>query len=233
VPPRLSLPRVRLRRVTNRFALTGGISGGVHVTCEGRTKSRKYLLASAYCAAVPAQPVFQLHIRLEGVAPAIWRRLLVPGNVNLPKLHAMFQAAMGWTDSHSHSFSVGGERYGTVPDDWPEEEEEETDESDVVVRQALAGQRRFFYEYDFGDSWEHEVVVENIIWTPLALKHAVCLDGQNACPPEDVGGRSGYARFLEAIANPTHEDHHLWNGFHFDPAAFDLATANAELQRVR
>lgn len=122
---------------------------------------------------------------------------------------------------------------GTHFDDWPEEE---IDENDVVIFNALHGHRRFVYEYDFGDSWEHEVVVEDITWTPLVLKHAVCLDGQNACPPEDVGGVGGYAEFLEAIADPRHEeyDHFLrWAGFHFDPGAFELAGANAALQRVR
>ncbi|MGH3576194.1 MAG: plasmid pRiA4b ORF-3 family protein [Mycobacterium sp.] len=179
------------------------------------------------------QPVFQLRIRIEEVTPTIWRRLLVPGGVKLPKLHDMFQAAMGWTDSHLHSFTIGDELYGMHFDDWPDEE---IDEKDVTVLQALQGQRRFTYEYDFGDSWIHEVVVEDLIWTPLVLKFGVCLDGQNACPPEDVGGVGGYELFREAMADPTNEDHEanrLWVGFAFDPEAFDLAAANAAFQRVR
>jgi Plasmid pRiA4b ORF-3-like protein len=98
----------------------------------------------------------------------------------------MFQAAMGWTNSHLHSFSIGDQIYGMHIEDWPDEE---LDENDFTVLVALrGGVRRFSYEYDFGDSWEHEVVVEDVTWPPLALKHGVCLDGQNACPPEDVGG---------------------------------------------
>jgi Plasmid pRiA4b ORF-3-like protein len=73
-------------------------------------------------------------------------------------------------------------------------------------------------------------------WSHLALKHGVCIDGANACPPEDVGGVGGYEQFLEALANPLHEEHDsylVWVGYQFDPEAFDLGAVNAALQRVR
>jgi hypothetical protein len=92
------------------------------------------------------------------------------------------------------------------------------------------------YEYDFGDSWSHEVVVEDIGWTPHVLKHGVCLDGGGACPPEDVGGTGGYEEFLEALADPLHEEHDnylVWVGYKFDSSEFNVAAANAALQRVR
>jgi len=180
------------------------------------------------------QPAFQLRIQLEEVVPTVWRRLLVPGGVRLPKLHDMFQAAMGWTNSHLHSFTVEGQLYGMHFDDWPEGE---LDEKDYTVSMVLrGGVRRFRYEYDFGDSWTHDVVVEDRTLVPLALRFAVCVDGQNACPPEDVGGAPGYEEFKQAIADPTHEEHDdylVWVGYKFDPAAFDLARVNAQLQRVR
>jgi hypothetical protein len=183
---------------------------------------------------VAQQPVFQLRISLAGVEPEVWRRLLVPGGVKLAKLHDMVQAVMGWTNSHLHSFTIGEQLYGMQLDDYPDEE---IDEQEYTVFVALRGGiRQFTYEYDFGDSWEHEVVVEDTAWSPLTLKHAVCLDGQNACPPEDVGGVGGYELFLEAMADPTHEEHEsflAWVGYQFDPAAFELAAANAALQRVR
>ncbi len=145
----------------------------------------------------------------------------------------MFQVAMGWTNSHLHSFTIGEQQYVMEVDD----PEEELDEQETTVSVALrGGVRRFTYAYDFGDSWEHEVVVEDATSSPLSLKHAVCLDGQNACPPEDVGGVGGYEQFLEALADPTHEEHARyldWVGYRFDPAAFDLAALNADLQRVR
>lgn len=183
-----------------------------------------------------SQPVVQLRIQLEEVAPTVWRRLLVPGGARLSRIHEMFQAAMGWTNSHLHSFTIREKVYGTQigADEWPDPP---LDESELTLFVALAGGvRRFHYEYDFGDSWGHEVVVEETTFSPLVLKHAVCLDGQNACPPEDVGGVSGYARFLEAIADPVDEEHDaylVWVGFKFDPEAFGLGVANAALQRVR
>ena len=74
-----------------------------------------------------SQPVFQLRIQLEEVVPTVWRRLLVPGGVRLAKLHDMFQAAMGWTNSHLHSFTIGDQLYGMHVEDWPEEELDEKD----------------------------------------------------------------------------------------------------------
>ncbi len=85
--------------------------------------------------------------------------------------------------------------------------EDEIDEKQVTVLRAIGEHRSFAYEYDFGDSWEHEVIVEDFVRTPFGLKHAVCLDGQNACPPEDCGGAGGYAELLEVLANPEHEEH--------------------------
>lgn len=135
--------------------------------------------------------VVQLRIQLEETAPVVWRRLLVPGSIRLPKLHDIFQAAMGWTNSHLHSFRIGESLYGMQFDDYPDEE---IDEKTVTVLQAVRGHRRFVYEYDFGDSWQHAVVVEEMLKAPNGLKYAVCIDGQNACPPEDCGGTHGCRR---------------------------------------
>ena len=141
---------------------------------------------------------------------------------------------MGWTNSHLHSFTIDGKLYGSQFDDYPEDE---LDEADFTVSFALRGSlRRFVYEYDFGDSWTHEVVVEDVAWSPYVLKHGVCLDGGGACPPEDVGGTGGYEEFLAALADPLHEEHDtylVWVGYKFDPAVFNVAAANAALQRVR
>jgi hypothetical protein len=181
----------------------------------------------------PGQPVLQLRITLEEVHPPVWRRLLVPGSVRLDKLHRVFQAAMGWEDRHLHSFHVGDALFGTQFDDYPDGE---LDEKSVTVVGAVGETRRFAYEYDFGDSWRHEVVVEASWRVPVGLKFAVCLDGQNACPPEDCGGTPGYAELLEVLADPEHEDHdHFcgWVGGTFDSAEFDVGLMNARLQRVR
>ena len=181
----------------------------------------------------PGQSVFQLRIQLNGVNPVVWRRVLVPGAVRMAKLSDMLLAAMGWTNSHLHAFQVGELRYGMNVHEY---REGEIDEKRVTVLQALRDERRFVYEYDFGDSWEHDVVVEDLTWTYFGLKFGVCVDGQNACPPEDVGGTPGYIEFLDAVGDPTHEEHDSyleWVGGPFDPAAFDLPSANAALQRIR
>ncbi len=181
----------------------------------------------------PGQSAFQLRIQLNDVDPVVWRRLIVPGSVRMAKLSEMLLAAMGWTNSHLHAFRVGDVHYGMNFDEYPEGE---IDEKQVSVLQALRDERRFVYDYDFGDGWEHDVVIEDLSWTYFGLKFAVCIDGQNACPPEDVGGTWGYTEFLEAIADPNHEEHESyleWVGGPFDPAGFDLASVNAALQKVR
>jgi hypothetical protein len=181
----------------------------------------------------PGQSVMQLRVTLEDIRPVIWRRLLVPGGVRLAKLHSMFQAVMGWNDTHLHQFRIDGSRYGMQFDDYPEDE---LDEASVTVIGALRGVRRFFYDYDFGDDWNHEVVVEDIEMARLGLKHGVCLDGQRSCPPEDVGGPPGYENFLAVLADPSDGEHqHFveWSGGDFDPERFSVAEANIALQKVR
>jgi hypothetical protein len=180
----------------------------------------------------PPQTVFRLRITIEGVVPTVWRRLLVPGAVRLARLHRIFQAAMGWTDSHLHAFTVGDKCYGMHFDDYPEDE---IDETEVTVQKAVGGHRRFSYEYDFGDSWEHSVVVEEVSRISRGLKFAVCIDGQNACPPEDCGGVHGYAELLEVLADPAHPDHDRtvqWMGGSFDATSFDLVSTNVALQQL-
>jgi hypothetical protein len=180
-----------------------------------------------------AQSVFEVHITLDGVVPAVWRRLLVPANVKLSKLHEMLQATMGWTGSHLHRFDVAGISYGPNFDDHPEDQ---IDEAQVTVLRAIGEHARFLYEYDFGDGWEHEIVVEAAIRTTRVLKYAVCLAGENACPPEDCGGPGGYADLLKILRDPSHEEHDFlaeWVGGSFDPTFFDLIRVNTELQHVR
>jgi hypothetical protein len=178
----------------------------------------------------------QLRISLLEHTPTIWRRLLVPGEITLAKLHMVFQAAMGWEDYHLHYFEIDGQRYGIPDEDFETDDLSDIDDEGVVFVDVIKAPMRFFYEYDFGDAWRHEVVIESIDLVPLMLKFAICLDGQRACPPEDCGGTGGYEEFLEVIANPGHEQHDDflgWLGFPFDPERFSVAQSNVALQRVR
>ncbi len=178
------------------------------------------------------QTVLQIRIDLEDVDPAIWRRLLVPPGIRLSRLHDIFQVAMGWTDSHLHGFTIGGKRYGVLVDDGFSKD---LDEKKFSLAKAIGKERRFRYEYDFGDGWQHQVVVEDTFTVPIGLTYAVCLEGERSCPPEDCGGAYGYANMLEAVSDPKHEEfdeYTEWLGEDFDPEEFSLATTNAILQKI-
>ena len=178
--------------------------------------------------------VCQIKVTLDSSSPPIWRRILVPGNVTLEKLHYILQVAMGWTDSHLHQFIVGQTYYGE-PD--PEYGPTMRDEGRVKLSRIVTGVGfQFRYEYDFGDSWLHTLSVEEILLPEPGQQYPVCLDGKLACPPEDVGGVGGYYLFLEAIQepeHPEHEDYLEWIGGDFDPDEFDLNETNRILRRLR
>jgi hypothetical protein len=178
--------------------------------------------------------VYQLKITLRGIRPPIWRRVLVPGKFNLNKLHDVIQIAMGWTDSHLHQFIINGEPYG-VPDadDWEPVRDERRYS---LIKIAPQEKSKFSYEYDFGDSWQHIILVEKILAPEAGVKYPVCIKGKRACPPEDVGGIWGYEEFLEAIRDPKHEEYDSyleWLGEEFDPERCDLEEINEELGTVR
>jgi Plasmid pRiA4b ORF-3-like protein len=178
----------------------------------------------------------QLRIELMHIEPHVWRRVIVPETVTLAKLHQVLQAAMGWTDSHLHEYVIARKRYGTPDPDWPSTEPV-LDERRVQLKPFIEARvRRFIYLYDFGDHWEHEITVEDLVVPKNNARRIVCTAGENACPPEDVGGEPGYANFLQAIADPHHEQHQElqgWIGYPFDPHAFDLNAVNQRLARIK
>ena len=182
--------------------------------------------------ATPAQ-IYQLKVTLQGSHPSIWRRIQTPGDIFLPRLHAVLQIAMGWTNSHLHAFKVAGKFYSEPSPDY-EGLMDVVDERQVHLGQIAPGVgSRFVYEYDFGDSWEHELVVEKILPAQEGTQYPLCLGGKSACPPDDVGGIWGYSEFLEAIRDPRHPEHDewlQWAGGQFDPTAFDLPEVNKLLR---
>lgn len=177
--------------------------------------------------------IYQIKVTLRHSKPPIWRRLLVSSGANLFDLHKIIQVAMGWTNSHLHQFIVRGEYY-SIPseEDW----EPVIDERKYRLAEiAPAEQSKFIYEYDFGDSWEHEVVVEKILPVDPKAKYPYCVKGKRACPPEDVGGIWGFEEFLEAMKDPKHEEHESyveWWGGQYDPEAIDLDGINQGLQNI-
>jgi len=181
-------------------------------------------------------PVYQLKISLNNIRPLIWRRILVPGIMPLGRLHDVIQVVMGWQDYHLHQFVIDGQLYG---DSSLNEEHDQSflEKWNVRLKQVVekAG-TRIKYEYDFGDSWEHTILVEEILPPDPKMRHPVCLDGARACPPEDVGGYHGYARFLQAIRHPRDEEHDSyleWVGGEFRSEAFDVKEVNRLLRKLK
>jgi hypothetical protein len=169
------------------------------------------------------------------IEPPIWRRLLVRQDTLLPRLHAIIQAAMGWTDSHLHLFRVGDVRFGE-----PDREylPGPIDERAITLNQVLPYRRSpCVYEYDLGDSWEHRIEVEDELpLESVTEQEPWCLAGERACPPEDSGGPPGYAHLVATLRDPLHPEHHesrRWAGRRFDPEAFDLEAVNRRLARYR
>ena len=183
------------------------------------------------------QTVYQIKVVLLEMDPPIWRRFVVPSSVTLHRLHLILQDVMGWTNSHLYRFQIGGREYAE-PD--PDNEFYELDFKNS--RRTKLGQLVtkkgdvFLYEYDFGDSWIHELVVEDISKRELGKRYPTCLTGKRACPPEDCGGTYGYAELLKMISDPEHEqylDMMTWLGGHFDPDSFDVELVNLKLRSMR
>jgi hypothetical protein len=189
-------------------------------------------------AAIPAtERVYQLKITLLDIQPLIWRRIQVK-NCTLDKLHEHIQTAMGWTNSHLHHFKIGEQYYGDpllMQENFEDMEYEDSTITKLSVILPQSGKRfRWEYEYDFGDSWRHEVLFEGVVRAEPGKRYPVCVEGSRACPPEDVGGVWGYAEFVEAISDAAHEDHEgllEWAGGSFDPEAFDVVAASRAMRR--
>jgi hypothetical protein len=154
--------------------------------------------------------------------------------VSLAELHMLIQTAMGWTNSHLHQFEIKGKWYTDarlMMDDFGAVDYQGVRVSDLI---AEHGKRlRMGYDYDFGDSWRHEVVLEGESEPEPRVKYPRCIDGEHACPPEDIGGTPGFADYLEAINDPKHPEHENyleWNG-PFDFMDFDTKKATQRMKK--
>lgn len=178
-----------------------------------------------------APAVARLKITLDTVKPAVQRRVDVPLSIRLDRLHLVFQAAMGWTNSHLYEICAGDVGWGMVDPDWGDGP---LDASKARLIDVLedTGTKTLKYLYDFGDCWQHTVKVERVTDAVPGLPYPILVDGTGRCPPEDVGGSWGYADFLDAMADPKHErsaELTTWVGGAFDPLAFD---SNAHAKAV-
>jgi hypothetical protein len=181
--------------------------------------------------------IYRLKVTLAETEPAVWRRILIPSTVTLHRLHLILQEVMGWTNSHLYRFQVGAKEYGE-----PDPDNEFNELHFINSKRAKLGQvitvkgNAFVYEYDFGDSWIHDLVVEDILEPESVARYPICLEGERACPPEDCGGPYGYSRLLGIIVNPEHEEYRetiTWLGGHFRPALFSVEKVNRYLKPIR
>ena len=177
--------------------------------------------AEAMAARTPT--VHRLKVTLRGVRPPVWRRIEVRSITTLHQLSAELEAAMGWGGGHLHAFEINGvtyqlptgENYGWGPI---------KDERQATLAQVLpAPTMKLRWEYDFGDGWEHDVLVEAIEPPAPSILYPRCITGRRACPPDDCGGPWGYTALIDTLADPTHPEHETmleWAPPDFNPAHF-------------
>lgn len=179
--------------------------------------------------------LFQIKVTLVDAPLPIWRRLEIPADLPLDVVHEILQVALGWFNTHLHEFESRGKRYGQMQ--FAEEDPKLLDETACALGDLVkkAGDRAT-YRYDFGDCWNHEIVLEKIsIFNPEVLFLARCKAGKRACPPEDVGGVSGYRHFIDCIEDPESSERNElleWIGSDFDPNSFDARNVNIQYQML-
>lgn len=180
--------------------------------------------------------LLQLKVELNETEPKIWRRLLIEDNSNFLELHLAIQLAMGWQNSHLFEFNLEGLNISLL-DEEDEFDEDKLDASSETLWENIktVGQT-INYTYDFGDSWEHTITVEQIQPLDKKQKYPVCLGGEMNCPPEDCGGIEGFYENLEILKNPQHADYKetlQWMGKNYNAAAFNLEESNKNLKRIK
>ena len=187
----------------------------------------------------PPKQIVQLRIELRGIEPKIWRRVQVPSDFTLRRVHDVIQATFVWLDLHVHEFNVVGRRYGmpeVESDDWGGPPLHSS--SNIKLSQVLEwGINRFLYVYDFGDDWIHDISVEKLADPDEETEYPILVAGDGRAPPENVGGPPGFYAFIEAMLDQSHPDHENaveWYGYElFDPRDIELEVVEAQLNRIR
>lgn len=213
-----------------------GVLGAVLVDQAGDTAELtelgRFAVRRLRGMAQPGDPVLQVRITLRYVDnPPVWRQVLIPATYPLSRVHRVIQSAMGWEDYHMHAFRIGKTSYGPDPDG----ELGYADETKARLADVARVRTRISYEYDFGDGWEHELVVEARAAAEAGQVYPACIAGEGACPPEDSGGAYGFEQLKDVLAGPPSEERdemREWAGEDYDPARFDLATVNAAVAVV-
>lgn len=181
------------------------------------------------------RPIYQLHIRLDGIDPVIWRRIQVHSDVKLPRLHKIIQTLFNWKDCHLHEWVLGRRCWTDMSTVDPGFSDNSLDEYGVRIDQLLSEiGDSLLYCYDFGDNWRHIVLLEGILLPEQDAGYPRCIAGARNGPPEDCGGTHGYEEYVAALTeneHPRHEELLEWRG-PFDPGAFSIRRINAALRRL-
>ena len=175
--------------------------------------------------------IYQFKVTLLDIEPAIWRRIQVPAAYSFWDLHVAIQDSMGWQDYHLHAFNVVNPKTAEVAEIGIPNDEAFEDDSrplpgwEVVISDYfLERGARADYLYDFGDDWEHDVVLEDIVARVARSRYPKCVTGARACPPEDCGGIGGYENILRVIRDPSDTEYASvmeWLGGRYEPDTFD------------
>lgn len=175
--------------------------------------------------------LYQFKIQLKDIEPAIWRRIIVPDRYTFWELHCAIQDAMGWLDHHLHEFRIPLRTFHDVvrigipfDDDFYDDVGPEPGWQLQISDYFIEVGERAEYEYDFGDCWRHDILLEGIFLREKGRKYPQCTGGARACPPEDCGGVPGYYDLLDIMADKSHEeceDMVRWLGEPYDPEKFD------------
>jgi hypothetical protein len=180
--------------------------------------------------------IHRLKIALLSVKPQVWRRIEVESDVKLSRLSRILLAGMGWSECHMHQFVVGKACYGMLDPDITSDMSETIDETQFTLATiAPCVKDRFRLDYDFGDGWEHRIVVEDVTEAKPGVAYPRCTGGANACPPEDCGGPGGYEDLCHTLADSTNERHDRVReilGEGFDPTSFDLVGVNEHIECI-
>lgn len=182
---------------------------------------------------------YTLRIKLRGITPGIWRKIEVPSSVKLTSLAEIIITAMGWHNSHLHQFVTKGraEYYATAKKDDDEDDfwgMHRLWGGDYTIAHLLKAEKeKVTFEYDFGDGWEHDVVLSKVEdyadGEPLVVR---LIGGKRACPPEDCGGVWGYNDLCEVMQHPYSKrakEMKQWLGYRFDPEEFWLDDAQDDI----
>ncbi|MDC0584651.1 plasmid pRiA4b ORF-3 family protein [Bacteroidales bacterium] len=177
--------------------------------------------------------VYEIKVSLKNIEPEIWRTFKINGKSSFYELHAVIQLVMGWYDSHLFEFENKNYRIGESDPDFDAEYESKlTEADDITVEEVLIRKGSSInYLYDFGDHWEHQIKVVDIIKNEIIL-YPVCTGGKRNCPPEDCGGIGGYEHLLGIVKNKKHPEYSEmmeWLGGEYDPEQFEIDIINKSL----